>query len=88
MPATPRYTKLPRCGRPEHAVSDRYPFVINSKKAGYACVECEDPCTETAFLYGNPDCERRHAAKGSYRDSRARMEASWEARKAGGPDHA
>lgn len=69
-----RVTSLPLDGRPDHAASDGYPQVVNMKVPPYACVECLVPCDEDAFRFGKPDCERRHAGSGGYRDRQERFE--------------
>lgn len=55
-----RMTRFPPEGRPDHALSDGYPLVVNMKKHPYACVECASPCGKETFYFGDPDCESRH----------------------------
>lgn len=60
-----RVTKFPIEGRPDHAVSDRYPYVVNSKDGKHMCVECPDPCDFFSFYYGNPNCAERFGEAGA-----------------------
>ena len=66
MSDTPsRLTRFPIEGRPDHAISDRYPFVVNSRDGKHRCVECPDPCDSNAFYSGNPNCQERFEEEGA-----------------------